>query len=84
MVTELLNSKNSESLDTVLNDICLEDCVFKSPALKVPVVGRHHIQEFFRSIMRSSDSIHIEIYKCEEKEIGGAMVVSSFYIITGA
>ena len=82
-VAELMNTRDKKGLEAVIQDIFLEDCIFKSPALKQHVIGREHVQEYFRSIMRVSDNIHSKIRKCEEEEIGDSIVISSHYTITG-
>ena len=82
-VADLFNTRDIVTLESVIGDICTENCLFKSYALKKPVTGRHHIMEMFKSVFRSSLDINLKIYGIEEKEVDGSLIMASNYIITG-
>ena len=82
-VADLVNKRDLKGIESIVQDICLESCTFKTPALKEPVIGRDHILEFFRSVMRVGDDLHGEVFKCSEEPLNGCMVISSHYKITG-
>ena len=79
----IMNTRDLKRLETLVHDICLENCSFKGPALKVPVVGRENVIEFYRSIMRASEDIKTHIHTYSEEKVGNSVVLSSHYISTG-
>ena len=82
-VANLFNTRDVIALESIIDDICTENCLFKSYALTKPVTGRHHIMEMFKSVFRTSHDMNLQIYSIDEKEVDGSLIMSSNYIITG-
>ena len=80
---ELLNTRDLTGVEDNLKDVCTEDCIFKTPALKEPVVGVHHIIEMYKSILRTCADFQLEVISHEEDEIDGLIVLTTSHIITG-
>ena len=72
-----------EGLESIMQDICMKDVMFKSPALKKAIVGRKNIIEMYKSVFRTSLDICVEISSTEEKELNGLVIISSNYVIRG-
>ena len=83
MIVELLNKRDLKGIESIIQDICLENCTLKTPALKEPVIGRDHIIELFRSFMRVCDDINDKILECTEDMLDDSVVITSHYILNG-
>ena len=80
---ELLNARDILGIEANLKDGCIDNCTFKTPALKEPVVGVNHIVEMYKSILRVCADMQIEIINHDEEEIDGSIVLSSNHFLTG-
>ena len=83
LISEATNQRDLSRFEFIIQDILIEDCLYQNAALKQPVVGRHHIVEAHKSIMRVSDDLHSELEKYSEEEVNGSMILSMDYIMTG-
>ena len=50
-----------QKLELLINEVYSDNCVFKTMALKEPLVGRHYITEMLKSMMRRSHDLHFNI-----------------------
>ena len=73
---DFINKRNIEGATSIINEICLEDCLLKTPALSTPKVGRDYIIELFHSIFSNSIIKNtINIYRHEKVQINGCCVL---------
>ena len=83
VVAELINKSDMTSLETLVQDSFVEDCILKNPALKEPVTGRHNIIEFFRSFTRVTSDLDITVCQRDEVELNGSIILTSNYNAIG-
>jgi hypothetical protein len=83
MLKESVNKRDTARLESIVNEVCLENCTFKSNALTEPVVGRKYIVEAFQSLMRCSADVRIDIENLVESEINGSKVITMNHCVRG-
>ena len=83
LIAESINKKDLVGFETLIEDAFVEDCKFKNPALKNPVIGRHYILELLRSFFRVSNNLNISVCNVDEAELDGSYVLTSSYNASG-
>ena len=60
-----VSTSNAEKMESTIEDIFLEDCTLKTPALSKPKIGRHYLVELFKSLIRSSMTFTFNLHDHE-------------------
>ena len=84
LLIEAASNKDINSMDFILKDIFLQDCTFKTPALKEPLIGRHHIIQMFRSIYRVCEDFKMEVKSHDKTNVNGTTVITLQHVIIGS
>ena len=83
LLIESLTKKDSATLESIVKDIFIEDCTFKTPAVKEPLTGRHHILEMHKSFMRSWGDFDLKIISHDEANVNGSTVITMQHTLSG-
>ena len=65
LMQNCVNGYDFKGLQTLIDEICLEDCKFKTPALSQELVGRHMIMKYWESALTAIPDL-ILVYKSPE------------------
>jgi hypothetical protein len=78
-----INSLDLKSCESIINDIFMHDCSMKTVALPVPRVGRHHILEMWRSLLRCCNYLNIFITHHDRCTLNGSTVLIFHHLSEG-
>jgi hypothetical protein len=78
LIGDALNSGNEMAIRAVIENSCLENCLFKTTALQKEVVGRHHIIQMYLAILSSIPDV-ISMVKAPALDHRVISVKTNFY-----
>ena len=72
---DFINNRDLKGAENVINELCLDNCLLKTPALSTPRMGRSYITELILSIIRSTVNFSTDISSHERTFVNGSTVL---------